>query len=301
MGRKINCQTECRHLLRHWETPDTTTHVAVRLIRFFTFKVLLLSATGLPLSVAAQTEPDIPVCAGFNPDSPQSPWAPVGTVSAEILEGNCPADHAIFSVVPPAGMRRSGDRINIYATCCPLPKGILTGTHLYELLECPNGYVATGAKQEALITDELQLYADRKSPKYWAHARRQYLRCTQINSARYVLGTRLHGTHVGFESGFRTTFDAKAARSSIPLALRFGIGRLDRGRWSPGSCLGIPWGSLLTGKKSKYCSDFEFRQLQYSGAAGDPAQGTPVQVYPNCLAIRNPLSRKPICVAAGKE
>ena len=197
----------------------------------------------------------------------------------------------MFAVIPPGGSRRAAKNINVNATCCPMPPGILTNNHQYVLSECPEGFVATGAKQEIIRSDDSVRPQDRDKPNYWFNGRLQYLRCTEIDTTKYKLGPVIAGTRIGYESSFRSVFEKTTSRGKIPLALRFGLGRSGRGRWMEITCAAIPWGSVLTSKKSKYCSGFFFRQI-LDIENDDRA----VALFPDCLAIEKPHSVGAKCV-----
>lgn len=266
-------------------------------VRFFcplNAGVLLLCLLFLSSAETAWSEPL--VCSGYHPDPDGLYWSPLGTSKPSRMEGFCPEGQAIFSVIPPGGPQRSAKNIEVHATCCPLPEGILSNEEEFALERCPEGFVATGAKQEIVRDDDSVKAADRNSERYWSNGRLQYLRCTKLNSERYRLGASSAGIRTGYESSYRNAFEEATSRSRIPAALRYGLGRYSRGRWSPVTCVGLPWGSVLVGKESKYCGGFTFRQIVYKGESGDPAAGTAVPLYADCLAIEKPLSPQPRCI-----
>ena len=63
------------------------------------------------------------------------------------------------------------------------------------------------------------------------------------------------------------------------------MGRMTKDKWNKEGCVGYPYGSLLTDKTAKVCGGFKFRQLQFKGLAGDPDEGTPVQMFPECKDV----------------
>lgn len=180
--------------------------------------------------------------------------------------GNCPAHYAYYGVDDPAGVAYPPDRIQAVMNCCPLPsKDILTDQHTFVLEECPPDHIATGSL--------------RVGEQY-------YMRCTQVNTERYQLGDQTEGWYWG--DGAAGWQDSRRIEwENIPAAIRYSHGRVEKLRWDVDGCVGYPWGSLLTMKKSKYCSGFTFRQLQFAGMAGDPSAGTPVKMFPDCDEVIN--------------
>lgn len=239
------------------------------------------------------------ICTGYNPASKLEPWSPIGTTDSDTMEQNCPPGQAIVSVIPPGGPRRSGDKVSIHASCCPLPSGVLTETHVYEQIACPENHIATGAKQMKRVARERFEALDRNHPHFWRNSRAQFLRCTKIHTDRFALGPAIPGMKIGYESSIRTMFQPKISRNAIPVGLRYGVGRLGRAKWSVTSCLTTQWGSVLYRKESKYCSGFYFRQILSQGKKGDPPAGEPIRIFPPCIAIENLLSPNPTCVRQG--
>ena len=74
---------------------------------------------------------------------------------------------------------------------------------------------------------------------------------------------------------------------NIPAGIRYAHGRRPDKKWDVDGCVGYPWGSLLTGKTTKYCGGFSFSQLQFRGQTGDPVEGTPVRMFPDCEDVVN--------------
>lgn len=185
--------------------------------------------------------------------------------------GLCPANHAFYGVDDPAGASGPAKKIKVSMACCPLPaKDILSDKHVYSTQECPKDHVATGSKEEG-SGDNLV----------------RSMRCTKINTYRYQLGDATQGVYWGDgAAGWRGS--KRIAWDNIPASMRYAHGRQSVNKWDVDGCVGYPWGSLLTSKRSKNCSSFSFRQLQYSGnLLSDPVAGSAVQMIPKCQEVKN--------------
>ncbi len=118
--------------------------------------------------------------------------------------------------------------------------------------------------------------------------------CRKINTNRYQLGPPTEGAYWGF--GYtRWGENTFVPRMSLPPTLRYGIGRLGFVSWDVDGCVGMPIGSLLTGRPAGYCSGTRFRQLQYRGVPGDPPLGSPVKMLPDCREIDSIFSAGTRC------
>ncbi len=234
------------------------------------------------------------VCTGF--DSRSGKWSMVGATGPLELNFFCPNGYAFLATKHQSGPRRSGDKIPLVGTCCPLPPGALTEEHEDAVEICPENYVATGASQ--LVSKEPSPNSNSDSAA-WRDTRTQNIRCTKIDSSRFQLGAETTGWNVGWYKHFRNYFDKRTTRARLPEALRFGLGRISRIGWAFSFCAGNPWGSVLVGKTSKYCDGFKFRELQYKGAPNDPPAGTPVHDFASCPAIVDELDPDTTCVKSG--
>lgn len=185
--------------------------------------------------------------------------------------GLCPANHAFFGVDDPAGAKGPAKRISVSMSCCPLPaKDILSTEHIYSTDDCPKDYVATGSRRRGSKENKVV-----------------HMRCTKINTSRYQLGEATEGIYWG-EGAAGWSSSKRIAWENIPASMRFAHGRKSADKWDVDGCVGYPWGSLLTKKKSKNCSSFSFQQLQYKGTnANDPLAGKAVQMIPNCSEMEN--------------
>lgn len=247
---------------------------------------ILISGAVLMLALGApevsQAEPK--VCTGFLPDTKR--WG--NQLQHDKLF--CPPHFAFFGTAKPVG--ENGEATAIVAgTCCPLPEtDILVDSHSFASGHCPEDTVATGIR----VNEGSTVTAD-TTPQN----RRFELRCTKINTDRYQLGQSLPGALWGFDlaSGpyfWKEDFTLKTA--DLPPAIRAGLERHDYQEFSRNGCVGMPFGSLLVAKTGKRCKSLFFRQLQYRGIAADPAQATPVAMYPDCRYISDPFSPDPECV-----
>ncbi len=214
------------------------------------------------------------VCVGFNSDG-RKRWGSVAD--------GCPKHHAYYSLVTPGG-GGSPESSYIEGTCCPLPSDdILTDDSLYVTSACPPGFVATGARGTLGCKDCTQ-----------------EMRCTRINTNRYQLGPAGPGVYWGV--GYSRVHEARRlSRAELPAAIRYGVGRLTRLWWDEGGCIGEPWGSLPIAKRGRRCSDLLFSELQYRGAAGDPPNGTPVTMYPDCREITGSSDPRAACAPQGRS
>ncbi len=220
----------------------------------------------------AESQPQ--ACFGFSPVNGK--WA--------AAKQQCPANHVLFSIGDDGGKERSGRTINVSSTCCPLPSpDILSDTHVFVYEECPEEFIATGARE--VPCDE------------------QYcpvlMRCTRINTDRYQLGSTTAAKYWGNgHAGWRNS--ERIDHEDIPLGIRFSVGRNDGKGYGADGCVGYPWGSLLTKKSGKYCSSYGFKQLQFSGRSQDPSAGTPVKMFADCDEVHHPHSpNKARCQARG--
>ena len=181
----------------------------------------------------------------------------------------CPADHAFYGVDDPAGVKGPANRIRAVHACCPLPsKDILTEEHVFVSEECPENFVSTGSKQSGTGPDTEHL-----------------MRCTKINTDRYALSEERPSVYWGTGSAGWQEGSDRILWENIPASLRYSAGRQSKEKWDIDGCVGYPWGSLLSKKSSKYCSGLYFKQLQFTGKAGDPAAGTAVKMLPDCQEI----------------
>lgn len=203
-------------------------------------------------------------CIGYNPESPQS-WGEMG--------GRCHPGYAYFSFRDLGREDTSSRRIRAGGACCRLPADdILTGEVVETFERCPDGYVGIGGRIPAVNEN--------------------YLICGKVNTERYQLGPVSGGRYFGV--GYSMWKERNRTEGSqIPIALRYALGRENYTNWTGEQCVGVPPGALVVGKRPGSCAAIEFRELQYVGRAGDPSQGTPVKMVPDCERIENefdPLS-----------
>ena len=232
------------------------------------------------------------LCIGFDPVS--KTW---GDKEAGSGSGLCPPDHMIVSAASVGALRwDSPDRVIIFSTCCPLPKGILIADETYAPERCPEETVATGtiALQSDALTEDTRL--------------KILLRCTHIDSSRFELGPPEPGLRITlfqerigkfttmFTSWYgRKRFTPKMNWLEIPVAARYGVGRRGRNKWSDEVVAGSPFGAGLSARLGKFPSDFLFRQIRFRRKNSNETP-TAVPLFPSCRAIDDPFSPDARCV-----
>lgn len=257
---------------------------------------LCLMLTPLPAwseTPSLRPPPEPHLCVGYNPAAQN--WDSTFTMALGDIEANCPDGYAFFSVDFPMGRPRPARNISLGGRCCPVPDGVLTNRHSYVAEQCPDNSVATGLRSERQVAP---------CPGEWGKCVEEWdrlehtIRCTEIDSSRYQLGPPMQGYIMGFnlrlEPSASETFHY-TSRGRIPIGIRYGVTRTGRLGLDAGGFVGFPWGSLFSARHSK--TDIRFRQLQYRGAAGDPLAGTPVRMFPDCLALSDPLDPNATCLS----
>lgn len=254
---------------------------------------------------AADHQPKI--CTGFVPFADDFTYLGSSRPWDDPQHTSCPPNQAIFSAMPYLKRDISGSEakfVGLVINCCPLPANdILTKGVTYSNSNCPPGSIATGASVAEILPEcaELQEKSKRTKEKVRFCNRRhselpKRLHCTKVNTDRYQLATpepayrRALSGHIG---SLQDTFTTWAA---IPLGLRYGLGRMSQYDWRDPTCVAYPWGGILVGKLGKGCRYLRYSQLQFRGLKGDPPQGTPVKMFPDCIKIENPESKTPRCI-----
>ncbi len=181
----------------------------------------------------------------------------------------CPVGYAAYGVADAGGKRRGGATIPAVQVCCPLPASdILVRGEVLVREVCPEDHIATGSVLDFSRGENTT----------------QYMRCSKINTARYQLGTPEASLYWG--NGFAGWQGSRRIeKEQIPAGIRTAMGRQSKEKWGHEGCVGFPYGSLLTAKTGKNCGGFFFRELQFRGIAGDPAEGTPVTMFPECKDV----------------
>ena len=223
------------------------------------FALLLVAFMAIPTPYESKLSEQVPgeFAVGL---SPQSCFEAYHVSSQLNLDQQyCPPHSAFFGVDDPAGIIGPAEKISVSGTCCPLPsRDILTNRSSIHPQSCPEQSIVTGSIRKG-------------EDEYWLH-------CTEINSSRYLLGTRKKAKYWGSgKAGWQGA--ERIAWSNIPEAIRESQGQYLKAQYDIDGCVGFPWGSLFVEKKSKYCKDLLFSQLIYSGREGDPARGTPVLMF----------------------
>ncbi len=203
-------------------------------------------------------------------------WGPI-----EI--SRCPAGYAIMganSTLNEEALKR--------AWCCPLPRRILTEETELAEEACPSDSIAVGLAVEH---------------------ERKLLRCGRFDTTRFRLADESTDAWVRRGPALQPRTEEVRGllfgsdvryvhRAELPPALRFGLGRISRTAWSSELCAGYPWGSVMVGTGREPGCSYEFRRLVYRGAPGDPPDGAPVDIVPQCEAIAGELTEHPRCVHA---
>ena len=234
------------------------------------------------------TDPSL--CVGYDPE--QRTWGIKGHSQGGVIGPNCPSGQAFIGTRVSAGNIRTGEEVAIQGFCCPLPEGSLTEEHSFSSTICPEGSVATGtgpdeAKRENFASPYL-------------------LRCTKLQLNRVRLGPPRNGARVATsEEFFKATIqglfptlleenETLTAWDSLPMNLRYGLGRLSLNEWVPEFCVGVPPGSVLVGKTGKECRSRLFREiLPAKGRVIGNSEETKPQ---ECLAVDEIFSEHARCL-----
>ena len=270
----------------------------MKLSRLIAFLLVFIAIERTPRAHAEEQKHwEPPLCIGLRSPAGTPPkWGLIG-ISEHFQRDDCPAGYAFVGAEPTGGRYGIAERVPVVGACCQLPPDALTNDTLLALASCPDGYVATGAK--VLPSPEKEWWAIPKA-----------LRCTKINTTRYMLGDTRLSVRV---SPARELADMPFLRQIIgeysqfintsghsPVGFRYALGRNGWRSWSADSCTGYPWASLLVAKAPRGCN-FSFRQLQYRGLTNDPPRGTPVKLYPDCDYLDDPLSANPKCIRGPQD
>ncbi len=213
------------------------------------------------------------------------------------LDGLCPKNFAAYGgTVGRAARGTEAAAIGVIPFCCPLPAAdVLLDTHVYVESECPKGFVVTGvdpvfAHPGKYMWNNYSLFTTNRSSSDVVR-----LRCTKINMEKYSLAEERQGIFWG-NSAKEWREPLRISWSEIPPALRYGIGRVSEYQFFDSGCIGNPFGALLTAKRSRYCRDMGFRPLFYAAKTMNADIPLPVQMYPECLYVKDYLTESPQCV-----
>ena len=181
----------------------------------------------------------------------------------------CPPDYAYLAVDDGAGTRTNSERLWTNGLCCRLPRGVLTEERMEAPFECPDGWVGAGGRNTGDNEDSFKPII-----------------CAKIDTERFRLGPRFPGSYWGTGQSMRGQ-DRVRSLSEINISLRVAIQRRAFNEFDMDGCVGDPPGSIMVNKGRGMCKTFAFRQLLYRGVPGDPPDGTPVPLLPNCSALEN--------------
>ena len=209
---------------------------------------MLLTPAVLSGAFAAPNDSMSTVCVGYNKELRY--WGLMG-VSPARPEDHCAANEAVVFHTPVVGANVGAGMAPIEGTCCPIIDGALSLHHSYSVEECPPDSVVTGARFVRSSGDSIGHYE---------------LRCTQINTDRFVLSdfTEVLRFEYGIPGGIQPFGHESlrwTSRGRLPKHLRYGIGRLSRTSWLQSGCLGYPWGAVMTRQGYHGCERFGFRKL----------------------------------------
>lgn len=267
-----------------------------------TAAVALLGAVACPISGAAEEipaqmapgEPPIPVCTSFIISEERFGSFRAMTFYEQHL---CTQGHAVVSASTLVSSE-AGDheRAATAGNCCPMPADALSFHSSWHFRRCPPDHVVTGVSLRYLS----------EAPSMRAGEYGNMYHCTKLNTYRYQLGAPTlalrvtsipYGlTHIGIKWLLGIDPHDRVSWKYLPPALRYGIMRSDRAAFEDYGCAGYPWGSPLVGRRGATNCGHEHRRIEYRGLPGDPPNGTPVKMFEDCVAVRNPFSREPECV-----
>lgn len=233
---------------------------------------------------------DPSLCVGYDPE--QRTWGIKGHSQGGVIGPNCPTGQAFMGTTLSGGKIRPGEQVPIQGFCCPLPEGSLTEEHSFSSTICPEGSVATGTGP-----------AESKEENF---AEPYLLRCTKLRLDRFTLGPPQNGARVAasdefFKATVQELFPTLIEENgrltpwdSLPVNLRYGLGRLSLNEWLPEFCVGIPPGSLLVGKTGKGCRYRIFREILPANNSG--IRSSKEAKTQECLAVDEIFSEHAHCV-----
>ncbi len=263
--------------------------IVVFLFSCFFFEGLHIKQPRAETTTPEISEQTLDVCSGYDPL--QNHWGPWGKQNGRTGEDHCPPGEAFLAHDYVAGSRwQPINAFSIAGYCCKLPKGVLSEEHVFAAEQCPEGFVITGSRAET-VPDQ--------SGNSTGRAVTYSFRCTRIDTTRFTLGPPSQGWGVGLPNdtweqlAHLLRYGARenlTTRGRLPIALRYGLFRTGPSTWGVSGCVGVPWGSILTGRINKYCFGHIFRELRYKDTS-------PVKTYPDCLTVSSPFDVNPSCIA----
>lgn len=179
----------------------------------------------------------------------------------------CPVNHIVLALDD----RPSAEGPASWTTCCRLPRDdILTAEEVIvpaHEMRCPPGTLYTGGWL-----------------KTWKSCP-GCLRCTKVNTDRYELGAELSGEYFG-RGMSRPFLTSDRSRHSLPLEVRYGVGRILSDDWDADGCISPDLDSALVSTSSEQCGETRFRAL-LERTGGSLKR---VQILPRCRRLDNPLA-----------
>lgn len=215
------------------------------------------------------------------------------TLDADGRTTRCPDGYAYLATGPVSGPVRPAPQISIAGgDCCPLPDGTLLNEHVWSFTVCPDGYVATGER----TVGDLDVLGDYNLLKH-------EIRCTRIDSSRLVLGPIQKGEQYGLleSAAWAIIFglpQGRTSRAVMPASIRYGLGRMSRGRWSLTGCVPAEIGAVLVGKSGRGCSRLLFRKILFASGTGRTA-GSELPILPDCVAV-DPMDPGATCLTGAR-
>ncbi len=161
---------------------------------------------------------------------------------------SCPPGYAAFAIDDPVWQFHN----SITLACCPLPHSdILTNRSHDRGKSCGSNEVTTGCY-----------------PTGGEYRDANFI-CTEINTSLYTLGEAKTTCYLG--RGYAGQGSAERCYTPIPTVEAI------LGIWQFGAdaCVGDPYGSLITEKTSRYCSDMKAKRLFYKDT------GKPAPMFPS--------------------
>ncbi len=195
------------------------------------------------------------ICLGYTTGANNTNWN---------RQSECPDGYAFFDQDDgslPAG------------TCCPLPEeDVLAEEEIFTEDRCPPDSIATG------------VYWDPEREPGKCPGCFQKLRCRRLNREKYTLSRGVAGVQYGDRSSVSFSGE-EMSRNDLPVALRWGVGRVDLSSLDSDGCVGNPPASVLVGRKGRRCHEMEFAEILRRTSAGRSGSPARLKMYPDCRSL----------------